>query len=71
MPALCSHLVDGIVCGKPGVATIKVKQGVLSLNSPKLEEMGRGVGSQWIVVCSQHITMYPDHDGMFLDSHQQ
>lgn len=70
MPGPCSHKIDGIACGKPGVAAIKIRQGNIHCLGPKQEDMGRGVGSLWIVVCDQHIASYPDHEGMFLGEKQ-
>lgn len=65
----CNHIVAGEECGKPGVAIIKLMTGSLfRVQAPEGDNLGRGVGSRWIVVCEDHKDNYPDLDGIELDT---
>jgi len=64
---LCEHKTDaGILCGKPAVVLIKLKEGRITQITADNYEIARGVGSQWIPICQQHIDQYPDHEGFDL-----
>ena len=63
----CEHKTSsGVQCGKLAVALIKLKEGRVTQLDTEGWEIGRGVGSQWIPVCQEHVSAYPDHDGFDL-----